>query len=118
MRLTRVFIAGILVLRDGNSGIERNSNLAEHRTNLEFVLTTPLSEKSFDSLEKLDAAFDAAVREFAYRGSYQVYATTYGKACGQGIGKAHAYRLFDGRIFRRPLNDWSNSEMIEEGGVK
>lgn len=76
-----------------------------------FTLHTPTGPTEFDRLEDLDAAFDVALKEHAPPA--QVSAETSKTINGQGIGRTHAYRLDDGRIFRRSLADWDSAEMSE-----
>lgn len=99
----------------------RRGKPAEERSGLEFVLRIcsggSTAHTRHPSLDALDAAFWEAVRANPLpehpvdRADGQITAETYGKIAGQGIGKTHAYRLADGRVFQRPLDRWHEAEM-------
>jgi hypothetical protein len=76
---------------------------------MEFVLGASGAYVNYDSLLALDAAFDAACRWHPV--GVQITAETYRKISGQGIGRTHAHRLNDGRVFRRSLASWQEAEL-------
>ena len=83
--------------------------MTDQRQNVEWVLSIGGAITSCPSLLELDFAFWRAVR--ATPVPTQITAETYGLLGNQGIGKSHAYRLVDGRVFRRPLATWDTSDM-------
>jgi hypothetical protein len=84
--------------------------------NREFVLVASGAYVKFDTLSALDAAFDAACERNPV--GVQITAETYRTVSGQGIGRTHAYRLVDGRVFRRSLDNWQDAELAEVSHVE
>lgn len=75
----------------------------------EFILYAPVRGRQvYGSLADLDAAFDVACAS-----NSAVVAETATEVNNQWIGRTHAYKLSDGRIFRRPLADWDTAEMVQ-----
>jgi hypothetical protein len=101
---------------------------SETRTSVEYVLHVCSGGRthstSHPTLEALDEAFWKAVRSTPLPKDLPVYpqapdgqisAETYGKIGFQGVGKTHANRLVDGRIFHRPVENWHEAEMLLVG---
>lgn len=83
-----------------------------------FVLRIGGFDQSFDSLKTLDGAFSGAVRTAEFLESdVQIEANVYLTPAGgcQTIGRTHAYRLDDGRVFRRPLAGWAEAQLVQTG---
>jgi hypothetical protein len=101
---------------------------SETRTSVEYVLRVCSGGRTHSTnhptLEDLDEAFWEAVRNTPLPGEIPTYpqppegqisAETYGKHGMQGIGKTHANRLVDGRIFHRPVENWHEADMVLVG---
>lgn len=82
--------------------------ISQMPTTMQFLLTTRLATINCGSLAALDAAFVEAAAKHR-----NVAAETYKMVNGQAVGRTHAYKLDDGRIFRRPLANWETAELVE-----